>query len=164
VTAHTHTLTAPRLVGSKFGGWTMRRLSAIILCVLLLALAAVGDWGPGNISRSADAAKAGGSSNIDERATRLRVKLGSFCRNFDFFYRHSFASGKMRPVRCSRANAERTVVLVYAFSDRDTRDAWLDEWGRIAKQRNAPVIKGRRWAAEVLVRKHAKRIRRRLTH
>ena len=141
----------------------MRRVSAIVLCVLLLGVVALGDWGPDTILPSVGASQEN-AANLDERATRLRKRLGSFCKNFDFFFRHSFAGGLMRPVRCSRAGRERTVVIVYAFSDRETKDAWLAEWGGIAKQRGDPVIKGRRWSAEVLVRKYAKRIRRRLTN
>jgi hypothetical protein len=142
----------------------MRKLDAVILCFLLFGLVALGDWGQGGILPPARASQGGEAENVDDRAIRLVERLGRFCKNYDFYYRHSFARGRMRPVRCSRAGHERTVVLVYAFSDRDTRDRWLGEWGGIAKERGAPVIKGRRWAAEVLVRKFAKEIRRRLNH
>lgn len=141
----------------------MHRVRAVVMCVLLVGLLALGDWGRDTKMPAAAASQGSDAETLDERATRLRKRLGRFCRDFDFFYRHNFAGGQMRPVRCSRAGRERTIVVVYAFSSRVTRDAWLNEWGGIAKQRGAPVIEGRRWTAEVLVRTFTKRIHRRLS-
>jgi hypothetical protein len=133
----------------------MKRTTLIVLLCLVM-LAPLGPY-----SDPARIAKAGGSSaqSLDERATALRERLGRFCRNFDFYFRHSFGNGEMRPVRCSRAGREKTVLVAYVFSNRRTKDAWVSEWGTLAKQRNEPVFKGRRWTVEVLQHRWAEEIR-----
>lgn len=128
----------------------MRRTISAIACAALIA---------GAMLQPSGSVASSGKADLDQRATRLRQRLGPYCKNFDFYFRHSFAHGEMRPVRCSRFGRERTVVLAYAFSNRDTRDAWLSEWGDIAKERGTPVMKGRRFAVEVLVKRYRDEIR-----
>ena len=99
---------------------------------------------------------------VDSRASRLVDRLGRFCGSYDFYFRHFFAKGEMRPVRCSRGGREKTALLVYSFSDRRTKKAWLVEWGGLADQRGSIVIRGKRWTVEVLIRKWAPDIRKRL--
>lgn len=133
----------------------MRRIIGVITCAFLIGGVLLQPIG----SVASDDGAVPGQAELDERATRLRQRLGSFCKNFDFYYRHSFAHGQMRPVRCSRSGRNRTVVLAYAFSDRDTRNAWLSEWGHIAEERGTPVIKGWRFTVEVLVKHYKGEVR-----
>lgn len=136
----------------------MRRFVGVVTCALLIGGVLLQPIG----SVASDGGAVAAQAELDERATRLRQRLGPFCKDFDFFYRHSFAQGQMRPVRCSRSGRERTVLLAYAFSDRATRNAWLSEWGRIAEERGTPVIKGRRFTVEVLVKHYRDEVRDRL--
>ena len=118
------------------------RLIAVLSCTLLV----VGFAAPWTRLDFAQAQ----ASTLDDRATRLRKDLGPFCVNFDFYFKHSFGNGEMRPVRCSRRSSDSTVVVAYAFSSRSIRDSWLNEWGSLATQRGEPIVKGRRWVVEVL--------------
>jgi hypothetical protein len=103
-----------------------------------------------------------GDVTVDDRATRLRKRLGRLCRSFGFLYRHEFANGEMRPFRCSRASSDKTILVGYAFSDRRTKQAWLGEWGVLGRERGAVIVRGKRWTVEVLVRRYAREVRRRV--
>ena len=138
----------------------MKRLLAFML-VSAISLAAWGTSASGN--RSAGAPVSGEREEVDDRAQRLIKDLGRFCKNYDFYYRHSFGSGSMRPVRCSRAGREATVVVAYAFSDRDTKQSWQIEWGSLAKQRKERVFRGSRWTVEVLLKKWTQEVGRELS-
>ena len=118
--------------------------ASVVGCLVLLSATALGLDGSGR------AQAGGGTSTLDERATRLRRDLGPFCRDFDFYFKHAFSNGEMRPVRCSRRGKEKTVVMALAFTSRSLRDSWINEWGTLAQQRDEPVIKGRRWVVEIL--------------
>ena len=135
----------------------MRRM--VVVLAIVVASGAVG-WQM--VAGAAAAAQEEGGPTVDERATRLRERLGGLCRNFDFFHKHEFANGVMRPVRCSRVGREKTVLVLYAFSDRRTKKGWLHQWGSLADQRGAVVVRGKRWTVEVLVRKRADEVRERL--
>lgn len=121
-----------------------RLIIGVLVGVSLLGSVALGTQEVGRAGTS------GAQATLDERATRVRQDLGRFCSSFDFFFKHSFSDGEMRPVRCSRRTSQATVVVAYAFTSRSLRDAWLNEWGNLASQRGEPVIKGRRWVVEVL--------------
>lgn len=108
------------------------------------------------------AVQGGRDPAVDERATRIRERLGGLCGNFDFFFRHEFANGEMRPVRCSRTGREKTLLVLHSFSDRRTKQAWLAEWGQIGKQRGGILIRGKRWTVEVLLTRWEDEVRARL--
>ena len=123
----------------------MKRLMiGVLVGVTLLGTVALG------AERVGRAGTGAGQATLDDRATRVRRDLGRFCSSFDFFFKHAFSDGEMRPVRCSRRTSEATVAVAYAFTSRSLRDDWLNEWGTLASQRGVPVIKGRRWVVEVL--------------
>ncbi|MDQ4026375.1 MAG: hypothetical protein M3217_12950 [Actinomycetota bacterium] len=138
----------------------MRRTAMVLAIVLAVGVSGVQQWSGGAGTRAV--AQEGSAADVDERATRLREKLGGLCRNFDFFFKHEFGNGLMRPVRCSRAGRERTILVIYAFSDRRTKKNWLVEWGALAEQRGEVVVRGKRWTVEVLVRRWAREVRERL--
>lgn len=123
----------------------MKRIAASLIGgLVVLSATAFGLGGSGGGSAEA------GTATLDDRATKLRRDLGPFCRSFDFYFKHSFSDGEMRPVRCSRGGKEKTVLVAVVFTSRSLRDSWITEWGALAKQRGEPVIKGRRWVVEVL--------------
>lgn len=80
----------------------------------------------------------------------MRRYLGPFCRTFDFYFKHRFSDGEMRPIRCSRRGKEKTVLVAVVFTSRSLRDSWITEWGALAEQRGEPVIRGPRWVVEIL--------------
>lgn len=126
--------------------------------VVVVGALTFGAWGTLTSDPVANAGGAAGRS-LDDRATTLREDLGRFCESFDFYFKHSFGSGEMRPVRCSRRGREKTVVVAYVFSNRDTKSAWVNEWGTLAEQRGEPVFKGRRWIVEVLQPRWAQEVK-----
>ena len=142
-------------------GERMRRLAMLI--AVGVAVSAIGlGYLPGARVAPAAAGQEEQDARVDERASRLVVRLKNLCGSGDFWFRHEFANGQMRPVRCSRANHERTVLIVYSFSDRHTRRGWLNEWGSLADQRDSVLVRGKRWIVEVLVRRWAREVRERL--
>jgi len=86
-----------------------------------------------------------------EAAARSLVDaLGSFCAGFDFYYKHDMANGAFRPVRCSSAGRDETVLVSYGFDSTRTQRAWVGEWGGLADQRGVTLIEKGRWAVEVI--------------
>jgi hypothetical protein len=86
-----------------------------------------------------------------EAAARSLVDgLGSFCANFDFYYKHDMANGAFRPVRCSSAGRDETVLVAYGFDSTRTQSAWVGEWGGQADQRGVTLVERGRWAVEVI--------------
>jgi hypothetical protein len=55
-----------------------------------------------------------------------------------------------RPVRCSLAGVERTVLFAYGFDTTATQAAWVGEWGNLSDQRGAMLVESGTWAVEVL--------------
>lgn len=85
-----------------------------------------------------------------EAAARSLVDaLGSFCAGFDFYYKHDMANGAFRPVRCSSAGSDETVLVAYGFDSTRTQSAWVGEWGGLADQRGVTLVEKGRWAVEV---------------
>lgn len=127
--------------------------ASLIGCVVVLSATAFALDGSGGTSAGA------GAATLDDRATRLRRDLGPFCRNFDFYFKHAFSDGEMRPVRCSRSGKNKTVLVAVVFTSKSLRDSWIVEWGSLAKQRGEPVVKGRRWVVEILQPKWESEVR-----
>jgi hypothetical protein len=140
----------------------MRRVVLVVAGLVAIAVGIGPHMGSVGGGLPPAAAQEDQDSKVDARATRLVDRLGPFCGNFDFFYRHGFAGGQMRPVRCSRSGREKTILVVHSFSDRRTKKAWLAEWAQVEEQQGAVVIRGRKWTVEVLVHSAAPEVRKRL--
>lgn len=139
----------------------MRRLAMLV--AVGMAVSGIGLGYPsGGDASPAVAAQDEEDSAVDERASRLVVRLRNLCGSGDFWFSHEFANGQMRPVRCSRSGHRRTVLIVYSFSDRHARRGWLNEWGSLADERDAVLVRGKRWVVEVLVPRWAREVRKRL--
>ena len=93
-----------------------RAIACFLVATALFGIVALG-------SDDAGLAETGAGQSLDDRATRVRRDLGRFCTSFDFFFKHAFSDGEMRPVRCSRGARETTVAVAYAFTSRSLRDA-----------------------------------------
>ncbi|HEV2756860.1 MAG TPA: hypothetical protein VG318_13920 [Actinomycetota bacterium] len=138
----------------------MRRTAMAL--ALLMAVGAVGLQQVVGGQPTAVAQEEGAGAEVDERARRVQERLGRLCGNYDFFFKHEFGKGLMRPVRCSRTGRAKTILVIYGFSGRRTKQNWLTEWGAIAEQRGAVVVRGKQWAVEVVVRRWADEVRERL--
>jgi hypothetical protein len=88
--------------------------------------------------------------DAEASARSLVDALGRLCANFDFFFKHDMARGSFRPVRCSLAGVERTVLFAYGFDTTATQAAWVGEWGNLSDQRGAMLVESGTWAVEVL--------------
>jgi hypothetical protein len=78
---------------------------------------------------------------IDVRATELRSRLGPLCNNFDFQTKERTDTGMVRPVNCQAQGSEEVQLVLFVFSDTDTRDEWL-----AGPTGEAATLTGRDWA------------------
>jgi hypothetical protein len=128
--------------------------SLIVLSVFTLMIGGIAGWQIGAHSAAEHRARL---SSIAERqqdaevsARSLVESLGSLCTSFDFYFKHDMARGAFRPVRCSPARTNRTVLLAYGFDKRRTQEAWVNEWGGLSQDRGTALVEDGTWAVEVL--------------
>ena len=89
-------------------------------------------------------------TDAENEARALVTALGRYCSGFDFYFKHDMARGAFRPVRCSSAASERTVLYAYGFDSPRTQQAWVGEWGRRANEGRMTLVEDGTWAVEVV--------------
>ena len=126
----------------------------IVWTIFAFAVGGIAGWQIGRQSGLEADARLENIASRQERAEAsarsLVESLGRLCTSFDFYFKHDMARGAFRPVRCSPARTDRTVLFAYGFDTRRTQQAWIDEWGELADERGATLVDKGRWAVEVL--------------
>ena len=89
-------------------------------------------------------------TDAENEARTLVTALGRYCSGFDFYYKHDMARGVFRPVRCSSAASERTVLYANGFDTPRTQEAWVSEWGQRADEVRMTLVEDGTWAIEVV--------------
>jgi hypothetical protein len=126
----------------------------VILSIFALAVGGIAGWQIRNQSGVQSRIRleriVARQGQAEASARSLIDSLGSLCTSFDFYFKHDMARGAFRPVRCSPAGTDRTVLLAYGFDTRRTQQAWVGEWGHLIDDRGGALVENGTWVVQVL--------------